>query len=95
MKLTNKDGCYQTITINYNNSTENSPESKKESILYNADPKNPVYELGDGNNAGINILSIVKNSANIISPDPNSYASYFGGVSIGDSYICSIKKKEE
>ena len=94
MKLTNKDGCYQTITINYNNSTENSPESKKESILYNADPKNPVYELGDGNNAGINILSIVKNSANIISPDPNSYASYFGGVSIGDSYICSIKKKE-
>ena len=94
MKLTNKDGCYQTITINYTNSTENSPESKKESILYNADPKNPVYELGDGNNAGINILSIVKNSANIISPDPNSYASYFGGVSIGDSYICSIKKKE-
>lgn len=94
MKLTNKDGCYQTITINYNNSTENSPESKKESILYNADPENPVYELGDGNNAGINILSIVKNSENIISPDPNSYASYFGGVSIGDSYICSIKKKE-
>ena len=94
MKLTNKDGCYQTITINYNNSTENSPESKKESILYNADPKNPVYELGDGNNTGINILSIVKNSANIISPDPNSYASYFGGVSIGDSYICSIKKKK-
>lgn len=93
MKLTNTDGCSQIITINYGGSTEQKPEDKKETVLYNKDPKNPEYELGSGNNAGINILSIVKNSNNIISSKLNSYASYFGGVSIGDSYICSVKKK--
>ena len=93
MKLTNTDGCSQIITINYGGSTEQKPEDKKETVLYNKDPKNPEYELGDGNSAGINILSIVKNYNNIISPKLNSYASYFGGVSIGDSYICSVKKK--
>lgn len=93
MKLTNTDGCSQIITINYGGSTEQKPEDKKETVLYNKDPKNPEYELGEGNNAGINILSIVKNSNNIISSKLNSYASYFGGVSIGDSYICSVKKK--
>lgn len=94
MVLTNKDGCSQTITINYGGSTEQKPEDKKETVLYNTDPKNPAYVLGDGSSAGINILSIVKNSANIISSKLNSYATYFGGVSIGDSYLCSIKKKE-
>ncbi|WP_295357189.1 hypothetical protein [uncultured Prevotella sp.] len=94
MTITNDDGCSQTITINYGGSTEQKPEDKKETVLYNTDPKNPAYVLGDGNSAGINILSIVKNSANIISSKLNSYATYFGGVSIGDSYLCSIKKKE-
>lgn len=94
MVLTNEDGCSQTITINYGGSIEQKPEDKKETVLYNADPKNPAYVLGDGSSAGINILSIVKNSANIISSKLNSYATYFGGVSIGDSYLCSIKKKE-
>ena len=94
MTITNDDGCSQTITINYGGSTEQKPEDKKETVLYNTDPKNPAYVLGDGSSAGINILSIVKNSANIISSKLNSYATYFGGVSIGDSYLCSIKKKE-
>lgn len=94
MTITNDDGCSQTITINYGGSTEQKPEDKKETVLYNIDPKNPAYVLGDGSSAGINILSIVKNSANIISSKLNSYATYFGGVSIGDSYLCSIKKKE-
>lgn len=90
----NMDGCTQTITINYGGSIEQKPENKKETVLYNRDPKNPAYEMGDGSSAGINILSIVKNSANIISSELNSYATYFGGVSIGDSYLCSIKKKK-
>lgn len=95
MVLTNKDGCSQTITINYGGSIEQKPEDKKkETVLYNRDPKNPAYVLGEGSSAGINILSIVKNSDNIISSKLNSYATYFGGVSIGDSYLCSIKKKE-
>ena len=94
MVLTNEDGCLQTITINYGGSTEQKPEDKKETVLYNTDPKNPAYVLGDGSSAGINILSIVKNSDNIISSKLNSYATYFGGVSIGDSYLCSIKKKD-
>lgn len=94
MVLKNVDDCTQTITINYGGSTEQKPEDKKEKVLYNADPANPAYELGDGSSAGINILSIVKNSENIISSKLNSYATYFGGVSIGDSYLCSIKKKE-
>lgn len=98
MKLTNlacEKNCSQTITINYGSSTEQKPEDKKkETVLYNKDPKNPTYEMGDGSSFGINILSIVKNSNNIISSDLSSYATYFGGVSIGDSYLCSIKKKE-
>lgn len=97
MKLTNlacEKKCSQTITINYGGSTEQKPENKRETVLYNKDPKNPTYEMGDGCNFGINILSIVKNSNNIISSDLSSYATYFGGVSIGDSYLCSVKKKD-
>lgn len=93
MELKNEDGCTQTITINWGGSTEQKPENKKETVLYNTDPANPVYEMGDGRSYGINLLSIVKNSANIISSKLSSYATYFGGVSIGDSYLCSVKKK--
>ena len=93
MELKNEDGCTQTITINWGGSTEQKPENKKKTVLYNTDPKNPAYEMGEGSSAGINILSIVKNSDNIISSNLSSYATYFGGVSIGDSYLCSVKKK--
>lgn len=93
MKLTNTDDdCTQTITINYGGSDEKKPDEKKETVLYNTDPKNPEYELGGGSNAGINFLSFVKNSSNIISSMLSSYATYFGGVSLGDSYLCSVKK---
>lgn len=94
MKLeSDKDTCSQTITINYGGSIKQKPEDKKETVLYNADPQNPIYELGGGISAGINLLSFVKNSSNIISSKLNSYASYFGGVTIGDAYICGVKKK--
>lgn len=89
-----KDNCFQNITINWGGSTEQKPENKRETVLYNTDPANPVYEMGDGSSFGINLLSIVKNSANIISSNISSYATYFGGVSIGDSYLCSVKKKD-
>jgi len=92
MELTNTDGCSQQIIINYGGN--NQPVEKKEMALVNTDPAKPVYELGDGNSFGVNILSIVKNSANIISSKLNSFASYFGGVSIGESYLCSVKKTE-
>lgn len=92
MKLTNTDGCSQQITINYGGN--NQPVEKKEMALVNTDPAKPAYELGDGSSFGLNILSIVKNSANIISSKLNSFASYFGGISIGDSYLCSVKKTE-
>lgn len=92
MKLTNTDGCSQQITINYGGN--NQPVEKKEMALVNTDPAKPAYELGDGSSFGLNILSIVKNSANIISSKLNSFASYFGGVSIGESYLCSVKTTE-
>lgn len=92
MKLTNTDGCSQQITINYGGN--NQPVEKKEMVLVNTVPAKPAYELGDGSSYGLNILSIVKNSANIISSKLNSFASYFGGVSIGESYLCSVKKTE-
>lgn len=92
MKLTNTDDCSQQITINYGG--DNQPVEKKEMALVNTDPAKPAYELGDGSSYGLNILSIVKNSANIISSKLNSFASYFGGVSIGESYLCSVKKTE-
>lgn len=92
MKLTNTDGCSQPITINYGGN--NQPVEKKEMALVNTDPAKPAYELGDGSSFGLNILSIVKNSANILSSKLNSFASYFGGISIGESYLCSVKKTE-
>ena len=93
MKLTNTDDCSQQITINYGGSNDQQ-KPKKEFALVNDNPANPTYVLGGGNSIGINLLSIIKNSANILSSKLNSFASYFGGVSIGDSYLCSIKKKE-
>lgn len=92
MKLTNTDSCFQEITINYGGNSE--PVEKKETALVNTNPAEPAYELGDGSSIGLNILSIVKNSANILSPKLNSFASYFGGISLGNSYLCSIKKTE-
>lgn len=92
MTLTNTDGCSQRMTINYGGN--NQPVEKKEMALVNTDPAKPAYELGDGSSFGLNILSIVKNSANILSSKLNSFASYFGGVSIGESYLCSVKKTE-
>lgn len=92
MKLTNTDDCSQEITINYGGNSE--PVKKKEMALVNTDPAKPAYELGDGSSYGVNILSIVKNSANILSSKLNSFASYFGGISIGQSYLCSVKKTE-
>ena len=92
MKLTNTDGCKEEITINYGGN--NQPVEKKEMALVNTDPAKPAYELGDGSSFGLNILSIVKNSANILSYKLNSFASYFGGVSLGKSYLCSVKKTE-
>lgn len=92
MKLTNTDRCSQQITINYGGN--NQPVEKKEMALVNTDPAKPAYELGNGSSFGLNILSIVKNSANILSSKLNSFASYFGGVSLGKSYLCSVKKTE-
>lgn len=92
MKLKNTDDCSQQITINYGGN--NQPVENKEMALVNTDPAKPAYELGDGSSFGLNILSIVKNSANILSSKLNSFASYFGGVSIGESYLCSVKKTE-
>lgn len=94
MKLTNTDDCSQQITINYGGSNDQQ-KPKKEFALVNDNPANPTYVLGGGNSIGINLLSIIKNSANILSSKLNSFASYFGGVSIGDSYLCSIKKKRD
>lgn len=93
MRLKNTDNCAQEVTINYGGSNDQQ-KPKKEFALVNTDPANPTYVLGDGNSFGINLLSIIKNSANILSSKLNSFASYFGGISIGDSYLCSIKKKE-
>ena len=92
MKLTNTDSCFQEITINYGGNSE--PVEKKETALVNTNPAEPAYELGDGSSFGLNILSIVQNSANILSSKLNSFASYFGGISIGNSYLCSVKKTE-
>lgn len=93
MRLKNTDNCAQEVTINYGGSNDQQ-KPKKEFALVNTDPAKPAYELGDGSSFGLNILSIVKNSANIISSKLNSFASYFGGVSIGESYLCSVKKTE-
>lgn len=93
MRLRNQDGCYQDITIVYGGSSDASANHKNETPLVNAKSTDDTYSLGDGTTVGVSILNIVKNSRNILSQNLNAHASYFGGVTIGDSYLCSIKKK--
>lgn len=93
MRLKNQDGCYQDITIVYGGSSDASGNHKNETPLVNANSTDDTYTLGEGTTVGVSILNIVKNSKNILSQNLNAHASYFGGVTIGDSYLCSIKKK--
>lgn len=89
----NDDDCYQDITIVYGGTTNESTEHHNETPLVNANSTDDTYALGNGTTAGVSILSIVKNSKNILAQNLNAHASYFGGVTIGDSYLCSVKKQ--
>lgn len=89
----NEDDCFQDVTIVYGGSSDASANHKNETPLVNANSTDDTYTLGDGTTVGVSILNIVKNSKNILSQNLNAHASYFGGVTIGDSYLCSIKKK--
>lgn len=96
MRITNTDGCTQYVTINYGGTSEPSasdPANRKETILANPTDGAAIYEMGEGTSVGINIANIFKNASNIISSKLNSYATYFGGVDLGDTYLCSIHKK--
>lgn len=96
MRITNTDGCKQDVTINYGGTSEPSasdPANRKETILANPADGAAIYEMGEGTSVGINIANIFKNASNIISYKLNSYATYFGGVDLGDTYLCSIHKK--
>lgn len=96
MRLTNTDGCYQDITIHYGGkeAEQASNDKKKETVLTNTDDTNPTYTLGDGTDVGVSILKFAKNYKNILTNTLSDYASYFGGVTIGSTYLCSIKKKD-
>ena len=97
MRITNTDGCTQYVTISYGGTSEPSasdPANRKETILANPAKGAAIYEMGESNSVGINILNRFKNASNIISPKLNSFASYFGGVTIGETNLCSIHKKE-
>lgn len=96
MRLTNTDGCTQDVIISYGGTNEPSvsdPANRKETILANPADGAAIYEMGEGTSVGINIANIFKNASNIISYKLNSYATYFGGVDLGDTYLCSIHKK--
>lgn len=96
MRITNTDDCTQDVTINYGGDSEPSasdPANRKETILANPTDGAAIYEMGEGTSVGINIANIFKNASNIISSKLNSYATYFGGVDLGDTYLCSIHKK--
>lgn len=96
MRITNTDGCTQYVTISYGGTSEPSasdPANRKETILANPAKGAAIYEMGEGTSVGINIANIFKNASNIISSKLNSYATYFGGVDLGDTYLCSIHKK--
>lgn len=96
MLITNTDSCTQDVTINYGGTSEPSasdPANRKETILANPADGAAIYEMGEGTSVGINIANIFKNASNIISYKLNSYATYFGGVVLGDTYLCSIHKK--
>lgn len=97
MRITSRDGCTQDVTINYGGTSEpatTDPANRKETILANSADGAATYEMGESNSVGINIANIFKNASNIISPKLNSYATYFGGVTIGETNLCSIHKKE-
>jgi len=95
MRLTNTDGCYQDITIHYGGKESDQAASKKgEYILTNSDGTNPEYTLGDGTDIGVDILKFVKNSKNILTSNLSDYATYVGGINLGSTYLCSIKKKD-
>ena len=96
MRLTNTDGCYQDITIHYGGkeAEQASNDKKKEVVLTNTDDKNPVYTLGDGTDVGVSILKFANNYKNVLTNTLSDYASYFGGIDIGSTYLCSIKKKD-
>ena len=97
MRITNTDGCTQDVTINYGGAIEpaaSDPANRKETILANPADGTATYEMGESNSVGINILNIFKNASNIISSKLNSFASYFGGVTIGETNLCCIHKKE-
>ena len=96
MLITNTDSCTQDVTINYGGTSEPSasdPANRKETILANPADGAAIYEMGEGTSVGINIANIFKNASNIISYKLNSYATYFGSVDLGDTYLCSIHKK--
>lgn len=96
MRITNTDGCTQDVIISYGGTNEPSvsdPANRKETILANPADGAAIYEMGEGTSVGINIANIFKNASNIISSKLNSYATYFGGVDLGDTYLCSIHKK--
>lgn len=97
MRLTNTDGCYQDITIHYGGkeAEQASNDKKKEIVLTNTDDKNPVYTLGDGTDVGVSILKFANNYKNVLTNTLSDYASYFGGITIGSTYLCSIKKKKK
>ena len=85
--------CSQYVTVNYGGTDSKQADTdRKEHVLVNPVSGQGDYELGEGISGGVNILSIVKNSSNLLTPKLNDYASYFGGVTIGDSYLCSIHK---
>lgn len=96
MRITNTDDCTQDVTISYGGTSEPSasdPANRKETILANPAEGAAIYDMGEGTSVGINIANIFKNASNIISSKLNSYATYFGGVDLGDTYLCSIHKK--
>lgn len=98
LKITNLDEpegqrCSQYVTVNYGSTDSKQAETdSKEHVLVNTASGQGDYELGEGVSGGVNILTIVKNSGNVLTPKLNDYASYFGGVTIGDSYLCSVHK---
>ncbi len=95
MRLTNIDDCTQDITIHYGGKEDEVASAKKEeNILTNTDETNPEYTLGDGTDVGVSILEFAKNYKNILTSNLSDYASYFGGITIGSTYLCSIKKKD-
>lgn len=97
MRITNTDGCTQDVTINYGGISEpaaSDPTKRKETILANSADGTATYEMGESTSVGIEIIKFFKNASNIISSKLNSFASYIGGITLGETNLCSIHKKE-